>query len=321
MSYIKPLNGAIGPRQTKCEIRDETIYTDFDDYVVTITTTRTPDVPSGNVFSVKTRTCIMWASAVSSRVIVSTQVEWTGRSFIRGIIERSCIEGQKTQYAELDRAMRTYITAHQTEFMPAGVDPALVDAQTPSTPSADATAKSLDSPASPAALAEARERERNARGKQWAYDTFAGARDVARRSTTGALELVREAWEQSTSTTILWFVIVFLVVSNIWTLSRMGAREEAGRRKEMRKVEERERWVQGVVGALWDEIGAARDAGVAHVSGLPASAHAPLLASAPRPTRADGSIDVQAEVAALGVALDAVEERVRDLRASMGSLD
>jgi hypothetical protein len=83
MSYIKPLGGSIGPKQTKCEIKDETVHVDFDDYVVTLTTTRTPDVPSGGMFSVKTRTCIMWAGAASSRLIVTTTVEWTGRSFIR----------------------------------------------------------------------------------------------------------------------------------------------------------------------------------------------------------------------------------------------
>ncbi len=85
MSYIKPLNGTVGPRQTKCEIRDETTYCDFEDYVTMLTTTRTPDVPSGGVFSVKTKTCIMWASAVSTKVVVTTQVEWTGRSFIKGM--------------------------------------------------------------------------------------------------------------------------------------------------------------------------------------------------------------------------------------------
>lgn len=86
MSYIKPLNGSLGPKQTKCELRDETVHSDFDDYVVMLTTTRTPDVPSGGVFSVKTKTCIMWASPVSSKVIVTTQVEWTGRSFIKGAL-------------------------------------------------------------------------------------------------------------------------------------------------------------------------------------------------------------------------------------------
>ena len=86
MSYIKPLTGSIGPRQTKCELRDETAHCDFDDYVSTLTTTRTPEVPSGSVFSVKTRTCITWASSISSKVLVSTQIEWTGRSFIKGTL-------------------------------------------------------------------------------------------------------------------------------------------------------------------------------------------------------------------------------------------
>lgn len=83
-SYIKPLNGALGPKSTKCELKDEMVYADFNNYASTVTTTRTPDVPSGGVFSVKTRTCITWASAISSRIVVTTQVEWTGRSFIKG---------------------------------------------------------------------------------------------------------------------------------------------------------------------------------------------------------------------------------------------
>lgn len=84
MTYIKPLSGSLGPKQTKCEIKDETEHMDFDDYVSTVTTTRTPDVPSGGVFSVKTRTCLMWATPMTTKVVVTTQVEWTGRSFIKG---------------------------------------------------------------------------------------------------------------------------------------------------------------------------------------------------------------------------------------------
>lgn len=90
MSYIKPLNASIGPKQTKCELRDEMVYCDFEDYVAMMTTTRTPDVPSGGVFSVKTRTCLTWASSISTKVLVSTQVEWTGRSFIKGEGSLSC---------------------------------------------------------------------------------------------------------------------------------------------------------------------------------------------------------------------------------------
>ena len=99
MSYIKPLTASIGPRQTKCEIRDEMAHCDFDEYVSMVTTTRTPEVPSGGVFSVKTRTCIMWASSVSTRVIVTSQVEWTGRSFIKGNVVFILLRSTPTDWA------------------------------------------------------------------------------------------------------------------------------------------------------------------------------------------------------------------------------
>jgi hypothetical protein len=85
MSYIKPLSGGFGPKQTKCELRDENQHVDYNDYASTITTTRTPDVPSGSVFAVKTRTCIMWAGSSTTKVVVTFAVEWTGKSFIKGV--------------------------------------------------------------------------------------------------------------------------------------------------------------------------------------------------------------------------------------------
>lgn len=93
MSYIKPLSGSFGPKQTKCELRDETVHLDYEDFVSTVTTTRTPDVPSGGVFAVKTRTCIMWASSNATRVIVTSAIEWSGRSFIKGETFLSPIAG------------------------------------------------------------------------------------------------------------------------------------------------------------------------------------------------------------------------------------
>ena len=79
MSYIKRMNhGSIGPKLMRCKIRNKMLHCDFDDYVMMLTTTRTPDVPSGGVFGVKTCTCLMWASRASLRIIVMSQVEWTG---------------------------------------------------------------------------------------------------------------------------------------------------------------------------------------------------------------------------------------------------
>ena len=84
ISYIKPLNGSIGPKQTKCHIVDEHEHKDFDQYISMLTTTKTPDVPSGGVFSVKTKTCFMWAGPNSTKVVVTTTVEWTGKSWVKG---------------------------------------------------------------------------------------------------------------------------------------------------------------------------------------------------------------------------------------------
>ncbi|KAI0275175.1 hypothetical protein BC834DRAFT_840078 [Gloeopeniophorella convolvens] len=317
MSYIKPLNGSIGPRSTKCEIRDETVHSDFDDYVSTVTTTRTPDVPSGGVFSVKTRTCITWASPISSRIVVTSQVEWTGRSFIKGIIEKSAIAGQGTYHTELERAMRTYIQEHQTEFIPAGLDPAavVVAVQPPSAPPTP-TAPTGAHAASPDAARKEREAERGQRGLQWAYDTFEGAAAVGRQSALGAIELLRDAWDGSPAGAALYAVIGALVLSNLYTMVLVGRREEVGRRKEARRTEEREKWVQGIVTALWDELAAGR-APPGQGAGMGVGAGAAL----PQPPAPRAVESWREEVAELARVLDTVEERVRGIRQNLVELD
>lgn len=323
MSYIKPLNNSVGPKQTKCEIHDETLTCDFDDHVVMLTTTKTPDVPSGGVFSVKTKTCLMWASAISTRVIVSTQVDWTGRSFIKGLIEKSAIDGQKVYHSDLDKAMRMYIQEHQSEFIPAGVDPTAVAPVEPLSPLIEFTNPALLGRSfgiSDEAARKAREHERNRRGLQWAYETFDGAYGVAKRSTFGALELVKEAWEQSSAMTILYFVIVILVFSNLWTLMLVGQREEAGRRKEAKRSEEREKWAQDVVTGLWEEMAIGRARGGIGSSGI-------FGAGGGAVGGGGGSVhlghvgDWRSEVDAITTTLNAVEERVRLLRESLDALN
>ena len=154
--------------------------------------------------------------------------------------------------------MRLYIQEHQSEFLPEGIEPVVIDI-TAALPEISAmNGVQPDSPTDKRLTEDEfkrRERERNQRGLQWAWDTFAGALQVATQNTKGVLELVHDAWDQSSSTTILWFVIVILVLTILWTLMRMGAsRDEASRRLENRKVEERERWVQNIVTALLEEL-------------------------------------------------------------------
>ncbi|KAF8641191.1 hypothetical protein AX17_000826 [Amanita inopinata Kibby_2008] len=320
MSYIKPLSGSLGPKQTKCEIRDETIHDDPDDYVTMLTTTRTPEVPSGGVFSVKTRTCIMWASAVSSKIVVTTQVEWTGRSFIKGIIEKSAIDGQKVYHTELESAMKAYVQEHQSEFIPVGIDPAAIAlAETAASVTRALDAEKGDVGAEGMGLSEEaeqkkREHERNRRSLQWAWDTCDGAYQVARMSTKGALELVRDAWDQSSTTTILYFVVTILLLSNLWSFFRMGTREQVGRRKEIRRAEERDRWVQGVVTALREEL-----AWKAQQQPPLPSVGLPHIGEGDAPPTV-GSASWTNEIMDLRKTLDVVEERVKALRESLDEM-
>src|SRR5208282_516429 len=77
VSYIKPLNNPMGPKQTKCNIHEKVIAQDFSSSCVALTTTTTPDVPSGSSFQVMTRCCMMWAGGPTTRIIISFTIEWS----------------------------------------------------------------------------------------------------------------------------------------------------------------------------------------------------------------------------------------------------
>lgn len=83
-SYIKPLYGSIGPKQTKCMTSENLDAFDLERAVSVTCTTQTPDVPSGNVFSVKTRYCLSWAAGNATRFQMNCTVEWTGKSWLKG---------------------------------------------------------------------------------------------------------------------------------------------------------------------------------------------------------------------------------------------
>lgn len=238
-----------------------------------------------------------------------------------GIIEKSAIDGQRTYQRELDRAMRLYIQEHQTEFIPAGLDPASVVV------AVEGGTGALTTPTGPipqneeAARKERekeREQERNQRSIQWAYDTFEGAVSVGSQSASVAIELIRDAWDQSSTSTILYFAITLLVLSNLWTLVLVGQREEAGRRKEMRRTEEREKWVQGIVTALWEELAAGRQPGAALPPPPSSLSHQQPVSV---PVNAHFPESWREEVAELMGALNTVEERVQLIRQSLADID
>jgi hypothetical protein len=84
-SYIKPLYSSIGPKQTKCLITETLDYIDLERAVSVTVVTQTPDVPSGNAFSTKTKFCLTWAPGNSTRLVVNCMIEWSGKSWLRGM--------------------------------------------------------------------------------------------------------------------------------------------------------------------------------------------------------------------------------------------
>ncbi|KAK3353568.1 hypothetical protein B0T25DRAFT_454740 [Lasiosphaeria hispida] len=98
-SYIKPLNSSIGPRQTKCMVTEQLENLDLEKSVNVLCSTQNPDVPSGNIFVVKTRYCLTWAENNSTRVQINCTIEWSGKSWLKGAIERGANDGQ-TQYCK-----------------------------------------------------------------------------------------------------------------------------------------------------------------------------------------------------------------------------
>ena len=83
--YIKPLNAPVGPRQTKCITTNTLLAFDFEKAITIDCSTQTPDVPSGSVFTTRTRYCLMWAPGNATRIISSCTIEWTGKSWLKGM--------------------------------------------------------------------------------------------------------------------------------------------------------------------------------------------------------------------------------------------
>lgn len=82
-SYIKPLGGSIGPKQTKCLINETVEAFDLEKAITITSSTQTPDVPSGNVFTTKTKYCLTWGSGNSTRLHMNCMIEWTGKSWLK----------------------------------------------------------------------------------------------------------------------------------------------------------------------------------------------------------------------------------------------
>jgi len=175
-----------------------------------------------------------------------------------------------------------------------------------------ATPEPISSPAiSPDAMKE-RNLARNQRGLQWAYDTFEGAFDVAKKSVETAFELIGDALDSYSSLSWSHIIIFILVITNIWTIWRSNGNGEARRKKEVLRNEERERWVKEAVTTLWQEL--AKNGGL--------SPHPAYVSPSPREPSHPGEIGAKSEswkddVEDISRILDELQARLDGLRATM----
>lgn len=112
ITYVKPLNMPIGPRQTRCIIADHILHQDYEDYCVVETRTQNPDVPSGDAFTVVSRNCFSISRTNQCRLIISTSIEWSKGSWFKGPIENGVKEGTTKAAHDLDGVIRQYLKSH-----------------------------------------------------------------------------------------------------------------------------------------------------------------------------------------------------------------
>jgi hypothetical protein len=109
-SYIKPLSGSIGPKQTKCIINQTLEQFDLNKAVTVSCSTQNPDVPSGNIFVVKTRYCLSWGPNNTTKYIATCQIEWSGKSWLKGPIEKGANDGQLQYQKDIVAALKAAVT-------------------------------------------------------------------------------------------------------------------------------------------------------------------------------------------------------------------
>jgi hypothetical protein len=109
-SYIKPLGGSIGPKQTKCITTENLDAFDLEKAVSITCSTQTPDVPSGGSFSTKTRYCLSWAPGNQTRFQMNCTVEWTAKSWLKGPIEKGAADGQQQYGEQLMKVLKSAVS-------------------------------------------------------------------------------------------------------------------------------------------------------------------------------------------------------------------
>ncbi|KAH6685654.1 GRAM domain-containing protein [Plectosphaerella plurivora] len=110
-SYMKPLPGSIGPSKTKCIVTETIESIDLEKAVNVIVSTQTPDVPSGNAFTVKTKYCLSWAEGNATKFHANCTVEWSAKSWLKGPITSAAGDGQTNYCTDLCTSVKAAVSS------------------------------------------------------------------------------------------------------------------------------------------------------------------------------------------------------------------
>lgn len=110
--YKRALGYSIGPKSTRCIVSEIIEHLNFADYVVLLSVTSTPDVPSGGAFTVRTRYYFSWGEANTTKVKIAYYVKWTGSSWIKKMVESLTQAAQAAAGKELIEALQKEISEH-----------------------------------------------------------------------------------------------------------------------------------------------------------------------------------------------------------------
>lgn len=113
-TYLRALGYLIGPKLTHCIVSEEIEHLNFADHVVVLNVTSTPDVPSGGSFTVRTRYYFTWGPLNTTTVKIAFYVKWTGRLWVKSVIEKSTKSAQATVAKDLVDAVRGELDSHTT---------------------------------------------------------------------------------------------------------------------------------------------------------------------------------------------------------------
>lgn len=111
-TYRRALGYSIGPKSTKCLVREVVEQLDFSKSAVVLNTTSTPDVPSGGSFTVNTRYYFTWGPDSTTILRIAFFVKWTGRSWIKNVVEKLTLSAQATVTKDLLEELRKEISEH-----------------------------------------------------------------------------------------------------------------------------------------------------------------------------------------------------------------